>query len=141
EPNSLATVRMHLGHWVATLGAAFPVQSLSLDDLQRHVNRRAAKKYRGRPLSPVTLKKEAASLRAAWNWGVQGGRLRGPFPGRGLKYPKADEKPPFQTRQEIERRAARGGLTGAELEDLWDALFLTLPEVAELLQHVRGHAR
>ena len=31
----------------------------------RHVTARAKKKYRGRPLSPVTLRKEVASFRAA----------------------------------------------------------------------------
>ncbi len=31
------------------------------------------------------------------------GFVTGPFPNGGLKFPKADEKPPFQTWQEIER--------------------------------------
>jgi hypothetical protein len=31
--------------------------------------------------------------------------------------------------QEIERKIARGGLTEAEQEDLWDCLFLTLPQI------------
>ena len=71
--NSLATVRMHLGHFTTTLGERYEVQSLSLQDLQRHVDKRAKKRYRGRPLSPVTLRKEMATFRACWNWGVQGG--------------------------------------------------------------------
>jgi hypothetical protein len=41
EANSLATVRMHLGHFAATLGDRFPAQRLTLADLQRHVDRRA----------------------------------------------------------------------------------------------------
>ncbi len=138
EENSLATVRMHLGHFTATLGKRFPVQRLTLADLQRHVDRRARKVYRGKPLSPVTLRKEMATFRACWNWGVQGGKLRGPFPSAGLKYPKADEKPPFQTWKEIERQIARGGLTEAEQQALWECLFLTQPEVAELLDYARA---
>ena len=32
------------------------------------------------------------------------GLVSGHFPNRGLVFPKADEKPPFMTRPEIERR-------------------------------------
>ena len=39
---------------------------LSLADLQRHVDRRAADE-----ISPVTIKKEVHGFRAAWNWGRQ----------------------------------------------------------------------
>jgi integrase len=139
EDSSLATVRMHLNHFLATLGERFPVQELTLADLQRHINRRATKKYRGQTLSPVTLQKEMASLRACWNWGVDGGKLTGRFPSRGLKYPKADEKPPFQTWQEIERKVAAGGLTETETADLWECLFLTQADTEELLDYVKAN--
>jgi integrase len=137
EENSLATVCMHLRHVVATLGKSFRLASLNPGDLQRHIDRRARKRYRGRSLSAVTLRKEMASFRACWNWGVQAGQLRQMFPGRGLKYPKTDEKPPFQTRAEIERQIARGGLAETEIRQLWDSLVLTRPEIAQLLEHVR----
>jgi integrase len=138
EENSLDTVRMHLRHFLATLGERFPLQGLTLADLQRHVDRRAKKRYRGKPLSPVTIRKEMATLRALWNWGVHGRQLHGPFPGRGLKYPKADEKPPFQTREEIERRVASGGLTPGKVRELWDCLYLRVHEIEELLEDVRA---
>ena len=51
------------------------------------------------------------------------------------------EKPPFQTWAEIEQRIRRGGLSSEERADLWDCLFLTLEEVSELLQYVKGAAR
>jgi integrase len=141
EKNSLDTVAMHLRHFLKTFGINFPVQSLTLAKLQEHVNRRAKRKgVRNRPLSPTTIRKEVASLRAAWNWAVQMGYVAGSFPNRGLKYPKAEEKPPFQTWAEIERQVARG-LTPAEERDLWDCLFLTVPEIAELLQFVKVTAR
>ncbi len=136
EENSLATVCMHLRHVLATLGKSFRIVSLTPGDLQKHIDRRARKRYRGRPLSAVTLRKEMASFRACWNWGVQAGRLKNSFPGRGLKYPKTNEKPPFQTRAEIERQIARGGLSDAEVRQLWDSLFLTRPEIEQLLKHV-----
>ncbi len=104
EENSLATVRIHLSHIIGTLGVSFKIESLRPVDLQKHIDRRARKRYRGQPLSAATLRKELATFRACWNWGMQAGRLKEVFPGRGLKYPKTDEKPPFQTRAEIERQ-------------------------------------
>jgi hypothetical protein len=136
EANSLATADMHLRHFERTLGAKFPVADLQLADLQRHVHERRRKKYRRRPLSPVTLKKEAASFRAAWNWGVLNNLVTGPFPAKGLVYPKGDEKPPFMTRPEIERRF--DGLSEAERDELWDCLFMITPKVTDLLDHVKA---
>ena len=64
--------------------------------------------------------------------------VAGPFPYDGLRYQKADEKPPFQTREEIERQIP--GLTQAKVNELWEALYLTLPEIDRLLDHVRNNA-
>jgi integrase len=140
EENSLATAEMHLKHFEKTLGVSVLLQDLTTADLQRHLDRRRQKKHRGKPLSPVTLKKEMASFRAAWNWAATIGLVSGSFPGKGLVYPKRDEKPPFQTWQEIERCIARGGLTAGEEAALWECLFLTQPELAELLALVQAHA-
>ena len=49
-------------------------------------------------------------------------------------------KPPFQTFEQIERQVARGGLSEFEKEELWDCLFLTLPEVEEVLAWVKEKA-
>jgi integrase len=139
EANSLDTVAMHLGHFEMTLGPAFVLQELTLADLQRHVNRRREKKYRGKRLSPVTLKKEIASLRAAWNWAAHMSLVKGLFPSRGLVFPKTDEKPPFMTWAEIERRLT-AKMTPAQKAELWDCLYLTQPEIADLLECVRQQA-
>jgi integrase len=58
------------------------------------------------------------------------------FPNRGLRFPKTQEKPPFQTLAEIERRIKRGGLSAADAADLWDCAFLTLKDIGDLLEHV-----
>jgi hypothetical protein len=53
------------------------MQSLTLLNLQEHVDRR-----RKKGVSSVTLKKEIATLRACWNWSVQSSqrhRLGMPF--------------------------------------------------------------
>jgi integrase len=140
EDNSFATIRMHLNHFIATLGERCLVSELTLADLQRHVDTRAKKLYRGKPLSAVTLRTEMRSLRACWNWGAHGGKLKGFFPNRGLKFPKTDEKPPFQTWEEIERTIGLGGLSELQQGDLWDCLFLTLHELEELLEFVKANA-
>jgi integrase len=140
EQNSLDTVAMHLRHFIKTLGAGFTVERLTLAKLQDHVNRRARNKgIRKRPLSPVTIRKEIATLRATWNWAGQMGLVTGPFPNRGLTYPKTDEKPPFQTRKEIEGQISLG-LTKLEARELWDCLFLTLPEIERFLKFVESKA-
>ena len=73
------------------------------------------------------------TLRTAWTWAVPMGLVAGRFPIPGLCDPKLDEKPPVMTRDELKRQIAAGGLTEAHRKDLWNAVFLTLPEVAELL--------
>lgn len=141
EDSSVATVRIHLGHFVRSLGEKSPLQSLTVSQLQAHLDRRAKQKGRGgRPLSPTTLRKEMSSFRACWNWGVQAGLLQGPFPNRGLRYPKADEKPPFQTWQQVECQVAQGGFSAAEVQDLWDAVFLSLADIEAVLAWVRQRA-
>ncbi len=132
EENSLATVRLHFSHICRKLGDGFPLPELSLLRLQEYIDSRARK-----GISPVTMRKEVATLRAAWNWGVPMGLTSGLFPAKGLRYPKATEKPPFMTWTEIERAARSNG----DAEELWECLYLELPEIAELLDYVRGAAR
>lgn len=131
EANSLDTCKLHLNHFVRVLGEGFPLGELSLAKMQEYVNHRAKAK-----ISPVTIRKEIATLRAAWNWGEPMELTEGKFPNRGLRYPKADEKPPFMTMAEIERQLEGGG----NPDTLWEALYLQACEVAELLAHVKDKA-
>ena len=131
EANSLYTCRIHLNHFVGFFGEAFPLNELSTAKMQDYVNHRAKSK-----ISPVTTRKELASLRATWNWGEPMGLTEGKFPNRGLRYPKADEKPPFMTMQEIERQISAGG----DPKTLWDVLYLQASEVSKLLTHVKQKA-
>jgi integrase len=138
EANSLRTIRGHLKHIKRTLGESYHVASLGVVELQGHIERRSREGCRGRPISAVTLRKEIASFRACWNWGIHAGKLTNAFPNKGLKYPKTDERPPFQTRADIERQIARGGLSERQIRELWHSLFLDRPEIDELLAHVRS---
>ena len=131
EANSLDTCKLHLNHFVRALGEGFPIGDLSLAKAQEYVSNRAKAK-----ISPVTIRKEIATLRAAWNWGGPMGLTEGPFPSKGLRYPKSDEKPPFMTLKEIERQIAAGG----NKETLWEALYLEARDVTELLAHVKKQA-
>ena len=138
ERRSIEGIESHFKHLVALLGERFPIRELKLADLQGYVHQRAkARGTYGRRLSAATIKKEIVTLRTAWNWAVKMELVAGRFPNDGLRYPKLEEKPPFMTREEIERQIGAGGLTDAQKKELWNALFLTLPEVAELLDHLR----
>ena len=141
EAGSLNTIAIHLRHIERTLGADFPMPQLTLADLQRHIDRRRNEPGRRGPVTGYTIRKEITTLGAAWGWAIEGGLLSGNFPSRSLKYPKIEEKPPFQTRAEIERQIGRGGLTDTEQADLWDSFFLTLSEVDEVLDIIRSKAR
>ena len=138
EENSLATITIHLNHVERTLGERFPMPSLTYADLQSHIDRRKKDQYRGHPLRPATLRKEMASFRAAWNWAAYTGLVRGPFPSKGLVYPKADEKLPFMTWPEIERKITPD-MTKEEKADLWDCVYLRKEEIGQLLDFVKMH--
>jgi integrase len=138
EHHTLRGIRRHFRHLARLLGEGFRIRELSLADLQDYVEKRAKAKGRQGTLAPATIKKEIVTLRTAWNWGVRMKIVSGRYPYDGLTYPKSDEKPPFQTREEIERQLP--GLPPQKQAELWSALYLTLPEVERLLAHVREHA-
>jgi integrase len=138
ELHTVRGIRRHFGHLARLLGESFPIRKLSLADLQGYVDRRAKAKGRRGTLNPVTIKKEIVTLRTAWNWGARMGIVSGRCPADGLRYAKGDEKPPFQTRAEIERQLP--GLPHPKADELWEVLYLTAAEVDRLLAHVKAHA-
>ncbi len=98
EDSTLTGMRIHLRHLSRILGVSFSLPTLSLEDLQRYVDRRSKNKgIRGKSLSPATIKKELTTLRTMWNWARNAGHLDRTFPAKGLRYPKSADKPPFQT--------------------------------------------
>jgi hypothetical protein len=70
EQSTLDGIELHFKHLVGTLGERFPIQQLSMADLQGHVDRRRKKKGMRGKLSPATIRKEIVTLRTAWNWGM-----------------------------------------------------------------------
>ena len=132
EESSLGTAKSHLSQFTETVGERFRMQAMTLLDLQRHVDRRRKKR-----VSPVTLKKELATVRACWNWAVQSGILKGTFPGKGLRFPKEEEKEPFRTFAEIEAIITAEKPASSRQDLLWEALYLTRPEIEEFLLYMR----
>jgi integrase len=141
EPKTIVMAKIHFRHLFRHLEERSPALKLTPDLLQQYVQKRTeAKGKKGERISPVTIQKDIATLRAAWNLAVRSEAITGSFPGRYLTYPKYDEKPGFQTMGEIERKIARGGLTLSEIDDLWAGLFLTQVELAEFLEFARTKA-
>ena len=142
EESTIRCQQIHRRHLERHFGDSFVVQRISLDDLQSYVAARAKQKgRRGRKVGGNTIGKEIETFRAAWNWGMDAGKLKGVFPKKGLRFPKQIEMPAFQTWEEIERQIEQGNLTEAAQADLWDCLFLSLDEIDELLKHVKEAAR
>lgn len=134
EANSLATIKIHTSHLKRILGSDLPMKSLSFADLQIYVDKRSKEKgRRNKKLSPTTIKKELATLRVIWSWAIKHQHVTDPFPGKGLRFRKTEEKPRFQTWDEIEYQIRRGALENDEQAELWDCLFLTISEISELL--------
>jgi integrase len=138
EYHTLRGIRRHFAHLGRLIGEGFPIRKLALSDLQEYVDKRAKAKGRRGLLNPSTIKKEIVTLRTAWNWGVRMKIVSGRYPYDGLRYRKTDEKPPFQTREEIERQIT--GLSPHKAAELRESLYLTLVEVEQLLAYVRDHA-
>jgi integrase len=135
EENSLGTAKTHLNQFAVSVGERFRMQGLTLLNLQEHVDRR-----RKKGISPVTLRKELATVRACWNWAVHAGHLKGAFPGKGLRFPKEEEKEPFRTFAEIEAIIAAEKADEDRQQILWEALYLTRLEVEEFLAYVQQNA-
>ena len=141
EATTIVTERIHLNHLRKHLPLRTAAQAVSAAELQQYVARRLKDKWRGRRIKVDTVKKEVATFRAIWNWAERHGHVVGRAPTHGLQYPKRDAKPPFMTRDEIERVINRGGHSEFEEQELWDALFLKSEESSKLLTEVKEAAR
>jgi hypothetical protein len=139
ESSTHSTETIHIAHLLRLLGAKTVVRGIATETLQGYVNARTKEKGRGnRTVSHVTIQKEIGTLSSIWNrWARPLGLVTAAAPTKGLVYAKARAKPPFQTREQIERQLARGGLSAVEAKELWGSLFLTLSQVQELLGLVR----
>jgi integrase len=133
-PETRRVSKIHMSRLKEILGEETPLSEVVKPHLQDYVTEREKQKgRRGKRTSPVTIKKELGTLSAVWTWAKDNGHLAGAFPGRRLKFSSTAEKPPFQTREQIERQIELGGLSKADECELWDSLFLTAEEIADVL--------
>jgi integrase len=135
EETTLCTRRIHFGHLVRILGAGVKLLDITHAQLQGYVKKRGAKTKKN-GVGEETIRREISTLRAAWNWGARSNLVTGVLPNKGLRYPRSTEKPPFMTRDEIERRIA----AGEPASDLWECLYLRTPEIIELIETVAANA-
>lgn len=138
---TVRTEEIHASHLLRHLRKSKLAQSVTMADMQAYVEKRLRDSYRDNPIRPDTVRKEVATFRLIWNWAVGHGHLVGPAPTKGLKYPKTEQKPPFMTWEEIETIIGRGGLTEEQENRLWGCLFLTAPDIQDVLDHVKQVAQ
>lgn len=142
EAETLRVARIHMGHLRRLLGANTPVRQISQADLQSYVTRRSTENGKGgKTVSSVTIKKELGTFSSIWTYAHCRGDVSAPFPNRHLRFPKTNDKPLFQTREQIDRQIALGGLSSSQQNELWHSLFLTLPEVQDVLSLVEQRAQ
>lgn len=142
EQSTLKGMHIHKRHLLRAFGPQYLVQKLTLAQLQDYVSDRSRQPgIRGRKVGANTINKEIVTFQSVWNWAVQRGTLEGEFPRTGLRLPKATEMPPFQTWEEIENQIKQGNLTKDKQAELWDCLFLSLEQIAELLTYVEQTAQ
>lgn len=136
EESTLTTTRIHLAHLARLLGPKTQLGHLDLESLQAYVNLRLKEKNKQKkPISPVTVRKEIATLSCMWSWAHARRKIKGMFPGKGLRFGKTTEQGRFQTFAEIQRQINRGGA-----EELWDCLYLRVKEIDEFLTYMREHS-
>jgi integrase len=141
EAESLRIAELHIRHFVRILGVRHVLANISLNDLQQYVLERAREPgKRGKHVNVGTIRKELATLTTLWNWAALHGYVTGLLPKRGLKFPKLDEQPPFQTYAQITRQIGQGRLTKTQEAELWDSLYLSTGELSDLLDVVYKRA-
>ncbi|VTR92872.1 site-specific recombinase : Site-specific recombinase XerD OS=Singulisphaera acidiphila (strain ATCC BAA-1392 / DSM 18658 / VKM B-2454 / MOB10) GN=Sinac_1949 PE=4 SV=1: Phage_integrase [Gemmata massiliana] len=143
EASTWKTETIHIGHLRRLLDVRLPLADVSQKTIQEYIDARTQETgLRKKRISRETVRKELGTFSAIWNkWGVPQGLVSGPPPVTNLTFPKGSAKAPFQTREQIERQIARHKLSLNAQAELWHGLFLTLPEVEELLDHVRAAGR
>lgn len=140
EDSTRMTERVHLNHLRRLLGSKMPLADITPKLIQEFVDARLRESGRfGRTLRPRTVKKELATFRYVWNqFGIPREFVSASAPTSRVIFTKERVKPPFQTREQIERQIARNRLTPTEQAELWASLFLTVTEVEELLDCVKA---
>jgi len=144
--STLQGENIHIARLKEVLRPGTSLTTIDKAVLQRYAQKRGRMKYRGRPITGTTIRKELGTFRQVWRWARRSGRVAVPCPlydadGKWqIVLPKASEGKRFQTWRQIKRQVAIGELTHEEQQELWSGLFLDNDQVLELLDHVKQHA-
>jgi integrase len=154
EETTMKTMRIHECHFLRILKGNLETAKITGQTLQNYVNARAVEKTKYavdkslpkedqeyRRVSATTIRKKLKTPGTVWRWAASVPRVERPFPNRGIRWPKTDEKPQFQTWSEITRQIEQDQLSDGQGELLWDCLYLRSTEVEELLKHAKENAR
>lgn len=138
ESNTRKMEGIHMRRLLKELGSNLSTEKVTRELLQQYVKTRSGHQGSGgNGLSHVTIKKELSTLTGIWNkFALPLGIVAKELSTKGLLFNKRKPKPPFQTCPQIERQISRGGLSDSAIDELWDCLFLTLPEIEELLAFI-----
>ena len=139
EVRTWKTETTHIGHLRRLLDTSLLLSEVSTKTLQAYIDARTQEKGKAKKtVRRETIRKEIGTFSSLWNkWGIQQGYTDRPAPVKNLTYPKGTAKPPFQIREQIERQIALGKLSKVAKAELWQSLFLTLPEVEAFLDYFR----
>lgn len=141
EGSTVDAMKLHCRHLCRHFKNNFLIQTLTTQHLQLYVNRRATMKSQFRkPISASTINKELVTFGTMWRWAARCRMVEGAFPRKGVRLPKSEESPPFQTFEEIENQIRMGSLSADEQDRLWIALYLRRSDLDELLMHVKNTA-
>lgn len=142
EADTLATETVHLNNLKRLIGDRRGLHTIVPSDLTTYITERQKEDgHRGGKIRSDTIRKELQTFRLLWTYGKGRGCVSAECPLDEISLPKRHRKPPFQTRVQIERTIARGGLTQQKIAELWECLFLSEAEVAEFLQHIKDAAQ
>ena len=138
EQTTLNCIKTHRRHFERILGASCKIEQLSVERLQHYVTKRSKEPgQRGNSVGKNTIRKEIGTLGMVWQWAKDNRHIKGTFPKKGIRFPKEQEKPPFQTWQEIEKQIEVSNLDENREAELWDCLFLTLSEIEQVLEYLK----
>jgi len=142
EDTTLVTEAIHRRHLARILGESALIESVGLAEAQRYAAARRRETWRDKPVSAETAAKELRSFRRIWDWAFRVKLIAAPCPWqlRELQIGKSRGREPFRTFEEIEARLARGKLSPEEESRLWECLYLTGPQVEELVEVVKASA-
>jgi len=128
--------RIHLGHLKRFLGNTdeLECQAITSKDLQRFLNERLQIR------DPNTVTRERSTLIRFFEWVHNQGYVDA-SPAANLESITAGrDLPPFRTVAEIEAIVERGGIDDDGIRDLWECLYLSPADIADLLNTVRKNA-